>query len=333
MSLSSDTDVHADSQLLMPQGTTNYVRLNFPEEADSEAIETAQSVKKSRYLKLRWWLRFVAACTLTIGAILAFMKWGVPVLVDKVIVPFMMWEASSFKRPVLAFLLIASMVVLPVFLIPSGPSMWLAGMIFGYGLGFLIIMIGSTMGMALPYFIGSLFRRKIHAWLRRWPKQATLIRLVGEGSWFQQFRTVALFRVSPFPYNVFNYAVVATDVKFGPYMCGSIAGMVPEAFISIYSGRLLKTIADVKYRNRRMTVVEIVYNVICFCVAVGVVIAFTIYAKKALKGLGESSEQNINVESSGSINLVHLEPVTVENLELEDRGRKLESKSEDVTNV
>lgn len=45
---------------------------------------------------------------------------------------------------------------------------------------------------------------------------------------------VALFRVSPFPYTIFNYAVVVTDMKFGPYLCGSIAGMVPEAFLYIY---------------------------------------------------------------------------------------------------
>ena len=74
----------------------------------------------------------------------------------------MNWEASTFKRPVLAFLLIASMAVFPVFLLPSGPSMWLAGLIFGYGLGFLIIMAGTSIGMSLPYFIGSLFRNRIH---------------------------------------------------------------------------------------------------------------------------------------------------------------------------
>lgn len=68
----------------------------------------------------------------------------------------------------------------------------------------------------------------------KWPRNAALIRLAGEGSWFHQFRVVALFRVSPFPYTIFNYAVVVTDMTFGPYLCGSIAGMVPEAFIYIY---------------------------------------------------------------------------------------------------
>lgn len=74
----------------------------------------------------------------------------------------MQWEATAFGRPVLALVLVASLALFPVFLIPSGPSMWLAGMIFGYGIGFVIIMVGTTIGMILPYLIGLLFRDRIH---------------------------------------------------------------------------------------------------------------------------------------------------------------------------
>ena len=74
----------------------------------------------------------------------------------------MQWEASAFGRPVLAVVLVASLALVPVILVPSGPSMWLAGMIFGYGWGFLIIMVGTTIGMVVPYWIGSLFREHLH---------------------------------------------------------------------------------------------------------------------------------------------------------------------------
>jgi membrane protein DedA with SNARE-associated domain len=74
----------------------------------------------------------------------------------------MQWEASAFGRPVLAIVLVASLALFPVILVPSGPSMWLAGMIFGYGWGFLIIMVGTTIGMVVPYWIGSLFRERLH---------------------------------------------------------------------------------------------------------------------------------------------------------------------------
>jgi len=72
------------------------------------------------------------------------------------------WEATAFGRPMLAIVLVVSLALFPVFLIPSGPSMWLAGMIFGYGLGFVIIMVGTTIGMVLPYLIGLMFRDRLH---------------------------------------------------------------------------------------------------------------------------------------------------------------------------
>ncbi|GFY89232.1 SNARE associated Golgi protein family [Actinidia rufa] len=218
-------------------------------------------------------------------------------IVTDVLLPILQWEATAFGRPVLAIVLVASLAFFPVFLIPSGPSMWLAGMIFGYGLGFVIIMVGTTIGMTLPYLIGLLFRDQIHQWLKRWPQKAAMIRVAGEGSWFHQFRVVAIFRVSPFPYTIFNYAIVVTSMRFWPYLCGSVTGMVPESFIYIYSGRLIRTLADVKYGNHRLTTVEIIYNCISFIVAIIITVAFTIYAKRTLN---ELKNGEINSTASGS---------------------------------
>ncbi|KAF5781257.1 putative transmembrane protein TMEM64 [Helianthus annuus] len=60
--------------------------------------------------------------------------------------------------------------------------MWVAGMSFGYTLGFLLIMYGVTIGASLPYFIGSLFYDK-----KRYPRKASVIRLAGEGEAYDQF--------------------------------------------------------------------------------------------------------------------------------------------------
>ncbi|CAN6306486.1 unnamed protein product [Urochloa humidicola] len=245
-----------------------------------------------------WWMKVLLGCFLLILVGYIFVKWGVPFAFEKILLPIMQWEASAFGRPVLAVVLVASLALFPIILVPSGPSMWLAGMIFGYGWGFLIIMVGTTIGMVVPYWIGSLFRERLHVWLTKWPQQMALIKLAGEGNWFQQFRVVALFRISPFPYTIFNYAVTVTEIKFNPYLCGSIAGMVPEAFIYIYSGRLIRTLADMKYGNYKMTPVEIAYNVISFIIAIVLTIAFTVYAKRALNDI-ESSEGICKEEVSG----------------------------------
>ncbi|KAG0477638.1 hypothetical protein HPP92_012357 [Vanilla planifolia] len=239
----------------------------------------------AKHRSVVWWFRALLCCLLLILLSLFLVKWGFPLAFEKVILPVMHWETSAFGRPALAFVLMVSLALFPIVLLPSGPSMWLAGMIYGYGFGFLIIMVGTTIGMTLTFFIGSLFREHLHAWLERWPEKASVIRLAGQGSWFQQFRVVALFRVSPFPYTIFNYGAVITDLKFGPYVCGSITGMIPEAFIYIYSGRLIRTLANMKYGNYSMTTVEIVYSVVSFIVAVSLVVFFTSYARRAINDL------------------------------------------------
>jgi len=74
----------------------------------------------------------------------------------------------------------------------------------------------------------------LQRWLEKWPKKAAFVRLAGEGDWHHQFRAVALLRISPFPYIVFNYASVATNVKYCPYIAGSMAGTIHETFLAIY---------------------------------------------------------------------------------------------------
>ncbi|KAA8545345.1 hypothetical protein F0562_020129 [Nyssa sinensis] len=276
---------HSENNGSQMREDSEYVRLVIPNEPSTAEIGILQPQSETKNKSFRWWIKAIIWCFLTVIALLIFFKWGVPFLFEKVLVPILQWEATAFGRPVLAIVLVVSLALFPVFLIPSGPSMWLAGMIFGYGLGFIIIMVGTTVGMILPYLIGLHFRDRIHQWLKRWPQKAAMIRLAGEGSWFHQFRVVAIFRVSPFPYTIFNYAIVVTSMRFWPYLWGSIAGMVPEAFIYIYSGRLIKTLADVKYGNHHLTSVEIIYNVISFIIAIITTVAFTIYAKRALNEL------------------------------------------------
>lgn len=70
--------------------------------------------------------------------------------------------------------------------------------------------------------------------LKNHPKHASILRLSGEGNWLHQFRAVTLIRISPLPYILFNYAVVATNVNYSPYLLGTLVGMVPEVLIALY---------------------------------------------------------------------------------------------------
>ncbi|KZV30598.1 hypothetical protein F511_05748 [Dorcoceras hygrometricum] len=292
------------------RNSNEYTRFVIPNEIRIPEANLNQSRTPLTTKSILWWIKAVAWCSISIIALLIFVKWGMPFLIQKVLFPILRWETTAFGRPVLGLVLVASLALFPVFLVPSGPSMWLAGMIFGYGLGFVIIMVGTTLGMILPYLIGLLFRDRIHQWLNRWPKKAATIRLVGEGSWFHQFKVVALFRISPFPYTIFNYAVVVTSMRLWPYFIGSIAGMIPESFLYIYSGRLIRTLADVQYRNHHLTPVEVIYYVISFMIAIIATIGFTFYAKRKLKDL-ETAETNSESSASGD-NSFELNNITPE---------------------
>ncbi|KAL9229364.1 hypothetical protein vseg_004838 [Gypsophila vaccaria] len=276
---------------------SEYERLMISDLSKKPAAAIIHSQAETRIKPFIWWIKILLSCVSAVAVVLILVKWGIPFVFEKVLVPMMQWEATAFGRPVLAIVLIASLAFFPVLLLPSGPSMWLAGMIFGYGLGFVIIMVGTTVGMVLPYLIGLLFRDKLHLWLQRWPDKAAVLKLAAEGSWFHQFRMVALFRISPFPYTIFNYAVVVTSMKFWPYLWGSIAGMVPEAFLYIYTGRLIRTFADVQYGNHHLTWVEIVYNVISFIIAIITIVVFTVYTKRALEELKRADAKDNREDS------------------------------------
>ncbi|PPS09112.1 hypothetical protein GOBAR_AA11548 [Gossypium barbadense] len=138
------------------------------------------------------------------------------------LMPLIKWEMATFSTPMLAVLIFASVALFPTIFLPSSPSMWVAGMAFGYGFGFLLIISAAAVGVSLPFFIGSLFLHRIQGWLEKYPKKAAFLRAAGGGNWLHQFKAVALIRLSPFPYILYNYCAVATHVEYGPYILGSL---------------------------------------------------------------------------------------------------------------
>ncbi|XP_050226666.1 uncharacterized protein LOC126676492 [Mercurialis annua] len=237
-----------------------------------------------------YWVKLVLllACLGLLAAVC--LKWVGPFFMDKEIIPIINWETTTFSTPVLAVLIFASVAIFPSLLLPSSPSMWVAGLTFGYGYGFLLIISAAAVGVSLPFFIGSLFLHKIQEWLERYPKKAAILRAAGEGNWFHQFRAVAFIRISPFPYILYNYCAVATSVKYGPYILGSLIGMVPETFTAIYTGILIGTLADASTDRRSLSAPQIVFNVIGFCLTVVGTIVFTAYAKTKLKVLQDDPQ-------------------------------------------
>ncbi|XP_076960405.1 uncharacterized protein LOC143636786 [Bidens hawaiensis] len=240
---------------------------------------------------LWWWAKLVLVLVFLAVLGVCFFIWIGPFLMNKEVIPILNWETETFCKPVLAVLIFASVALFPTVFLPSTLSIWVAGMSFGYGFGFLLIIGGVVIGASLPYFIGSLFYHKIQGWLERYPKKASILKLAGEGSWFNQFRAVTLLRISPFPYMVYNYCAVATDVKFGPYLLGTLVGMVPEIFVAIYTGIMIRTLADASVDQRSLSVPQILCTVFGFLLTILTTVVVTVYAKRRLSELQKDEEQ------------------------------------------
>lgn len=238
-----------------------------------------------------WWAKLVLVFIFLAVLGVCFFLWIGPFLMNKEVIPILNWETETFSKPVLAVLIFTSVALFPTILLPSTPSMWVAGMSFGYGFGFLLIISGVTIGTSLPYFIGSLFYHKIQGWLERYPKKASILKLAGEGNWFNQFRAVALLRISPFPYMVYNYCAVATDVKFGPYLLGTLTGMVPEIFVAIFTGIMIRTLADASDDQHSLSATQIIFTVVGFLLTITTTVVVTVYAKRRLNELQKDEEQ------------------------------------------
>ncbi|XP_074273164.1 uncharacterized protein LOC141596812 [Silene latifolia] len=237
------------------------------------------------------WFLIVFCAIISVSAIVLVKRYGSD-FVHKELIPVIHWLVETFRPPVLAAILFAANALLPVLLLPSLPFKWVAGMTFGYGFGFLLIMAAETIAVSLPYFIANhLFLPRLKKWLDNHPREASIIGLAGDGDWFHQFRAVALIRVAPFPYVLFNYTAVATGVEYSPYLAGSLLGIIPETFVAIYSGILIRTVAEAMEDHTPVSKRHILLDAIGFCLTLAATVVIGLYSKRRLKQLQEDEEQ------------------------------------------
>ena len=117
-----------------------------------------------------------------------------------------------------------------------------AGAIFGLLRGTLYVFVGATLGACGAFLVARyLARRAIERKLADRPRFAAIDRAVGrEGR-----KIVFLLRLSPaFPFNLLNYALGLTRVRFVDYLVACV-GMLPGTFLYVYYGKLLGDVAAV----------------------------------------------------------------------------------------
>ena len=115
-----------------------------------------------------------------------------------------------------------------------------AGAIFGLGEGTALVLVAATLGASAAFLISRyLARGLVERRLAGNQRFAAIDRAVGaEGR-----KIVLLLRLSPlFPFNLLNYALGLTHVRFADYLVASI-GMLPGTLLYVYSGKVAGDVA------------------------------------------------------------------------------------------
>lgn len=147
--------------------------------------------------------------------------------------PFRHWvESLGFWGPVVFVVGYAAAVVA---FVPASALTLGAGAVFGIVQGTLYVFVAATLGSALAFLVSRYAARsRVETRLAGNERFAAIDRAVGrEGR-----KIVFLLRLSPvFPFNLLNYALGLTGVRFVDYLVASL-GMLPGTVAYVYLGKL-----------------------------------------------------------------------------------------------
>jgi uncharacterized membrane protein YdjX (TVP38/TMEM64 family) len=128
-----------------------------------------------------------------------------------------------------AVYLIAPLLLLPASLLTLG-----AGFLYGPLWGTLLVSPLSVAAASIAFLLGrTVARQAVERRIGGDPRFAAIDGAIGENG----FRIVLLLRLSPvIPFNLLNYALGLTRVRFGTYLLASFIGMLPGTFLYVYLG-------------------------------------------------------------------------------------------------
>lgn len=178
--------------------------------------------------------RVLLVLALLVGVVLAG-RWA-----GNLVPRFTEWVAAHGTAGALLF--VVGYVIAAVAFVPGSVLTLAAGAIFGIAKGTALVFIGATLGAAAAFLVSRhLARTAVERRLAGNERFAAIDRAVGrEGR-----KIVFLLRLSPvFPYNVLNYALGLTTVRFRDYVVASV-GMLPATLLFVYYGQVAGDLARV----------------------------------------------------------------------------------------
>lgn len=138
---------------------------------------------------------------------------------------------------------IVAYIIATVLLLPGSILTLSAGFLFGLPFGYALVSVGSVVGACCAFLLGRYFARD---WVAQQISGNAKFSALDNAVRDKGFVIVLLTRLSPvFPFNLLNYAMGITGVKFGNYALGSWLGMIPGTILYVYLGSAAQNISEV----------------------------------------------------------------------------------------
>ena len=131
---------------------------------------------------------------------------------------------------------VAGYVLATVAFVPGSLLTLAGGALFGLARGTILVLLGATVGASAAFLISRhLARGLVERRLGADPRFSAIDRAIGA----KGRRIVFLLRLSPaFPFNLLNYALGLTRVRFVDFFVAS-AGMLPGTLLYVYYGKVV----------------------------------------------------------------------------------------------
>jgi uncharacterized membrane protein YdjX (TVP38/TMEM64 family) len=189
----------------------------------------------------------------------------------------------------LAFVL--GYVLATVAFVPGSILTLAAGALFGLWKGTLLAFVAATLGAAIAFLVSRhLARDLIHRRLAGDQRAAAIDRAIGDHG----RKVVFLLRLSPvFPFNLLNYALGLTTVRFADYVIASL-GMLPGTFLYVYWGKAVGDVARLAGPNP-------IRGTVGYYVLLGIGLAATIAVTAIVTRAARRTLQSLDVGRRASL--------------------------------
>lgn len=155
------------------------------------------------------------------------------------------WIRTHPRAAEIAF--VGAYILASVLVVPGSILTLAAGFVFGLVMGVVLVSAGSVLGAAAAFLVGRFFARD---WVAQRVQRLPRFRALDAATRHDGFLIVLLARLSPlFPFNLLNYALGLTAVKFRDYFIATWIGMLPATILYVYVGTLAKDLTDLTAGN------------------------------------------------------------------------------------